>query len=70
MVKSITRIRSPLNFLLNQIFNVTAFSKYLNCDTFKRSVLFVYPDVDLRSGDEIATHTYISIRLFLDQPQD
>jgi hypothetical protein len=67
MVASITTIQSLLNFWM-KFFFITVVPKYLNWHISNRSVCSLYPDFDLHSGDEIAIHTYFSLRLFLDKP--
>jgi hypothetical protein len=39
---STTRIKSPLNFLLNQILIVTVIPKYLNCNTFSNDLFAIF----------------------------
>jgi hypothetical protein len=41
-IASITRIQSPLNFLLNQILIVIVIPKYLNCDIFSNDLLAIF----------------------------
>jgi hypothetical protein len=63
MIASFIRFRSPLNFLLRQIWFVIVVLKYLNCETFSKDLIAI-----LFHDFICLLMKLVSLRLFLDQP--
>jgi hypothetical protein len=61
MVTSITGVQSPRNFLLDHILFVAVVPKCLNCATFLNCLLFLYHDLDLRSGVDLTARFKIGL---------
>jgi hypothetical protein len=68
MIASITRIQSPLNFLLNQILVCYYRPQYFNCDTFSNNMFAIFMSQFWPTFWWLDSNIYLVLSTFISRP--